>query len=710
MGVLFVCNCASGVSYTDSLFQVYKSNQTNDTAQAKILIEMGRHFLLNQPDSSMSLFKQAQSQLNLLIQNSKKSKEYSIAVEKILSKTIRYIGIAYFYKGMYPEAMQNYQNSLALCEKTGDEEGMAHCLNNIGNVQYNQGNFDQALEYYSKSLEIRTRLNDKRAMSDSYNNLGIVYINQEKPERALYYYKKSLDLKEETEDLRGMPMILMNIGIVYATMDNKVSALEYFQKALQIVTKLNDQAGIASILGNIAKLYNELGSYRKAIEYAEKSLTIAKEIQSLYDERIAYEHLSAAHDSLGLYKQSLKYYKQYKMISDSIFNAKKSEQLAQMEAVYQNEKKEQQIELQKTQLEKKEAEVMQQQAIASKQRFQRNVFIGGFGMLAIFAFIVFRNYKEKQRANKLLASQNEEILQQKEEISAQRDEIQNQNLVIERKNKMVTDSINYAKSIQSAVLPAKSNIEKLFKESFILFMPKDIVSGDFYWVAEKNGLQYFSVIDCTGHGVPGAFMSMMGITFLNEIIARPEIETPGQIMDELRKNVIRSLNQKGADKEQKDGMDMTLISFDEKNRRLQFAGAFNPIYIITTQDYDSLSIRSEADVETQNGMVHKYLYEIKGDSMPVGIHDKMRSFKTHSIEVNKEDTIILFSDGYCDQFGGPKGKKFTYRPFRELLLKNSNLPMDTQLEILESTIKKWRNNFGKKHEQIDDITVMGIKI
>ena len=270
------------------------------------------------------------------------------------------------------------------------------------------------------------------------------------------------------------------------------------------------------------------------------------------------------------------------------------------------------------------------------------------------------------------------------EMKLAEEEIKIQKEIVEHKNQEVTDSINYARNIQRAILPKLPNIKKAFPESFVLFRPRDIVSGDFYWFYERGDITITVAADCTGHGVPGAFMSMLGISFLNQIVSTSEELEPNIILDKLRSQIIKSLNQTGVFGESKDGMDMVMVAVNKETKEIKFAGANNPLYLIRENE----------------------LIETKGDKMPIAHYIKMDPFVGHTIKYKKNDAIYFFSDGFVDQFGGPKGKKFMTKRFKRLLVDNQNLSMDAQGEFLNKTIEEWKGAF----EQVDDIIVIGLKL
>jgi len=264
---------------------------------------------------------------------------------------------------------------------------------------------------------------------------------------------------------------------------------------------------------------------------------------------------------------------------------------------------------------------------------------------------------------------------------------------IEQKNKDITDSINYALRIQQAILPSKEYIDSILPENFVYFLPKDIVSGDFYWYAERGGKVFAVAADCTGHGVPGAFMSMIGSSFLNEVIIEKGESDPGKILQYLKDSIIKALKQTGGRMQQKDGMDIALCVFDLEKMEVQYAGAYNPLIIVKKGE----------------------IIETRADKMPIGIYeyDEGKTFTTHSVSLEKGDTIYIYSDGFVDQFGGPKGKKFMSKRFKQTLLDATAMGMKEQGKYLAATLEDWKSHpdqVGGESEQMDDILVIGIRV
>ncbi|MCE3278399.1 MAG: protein serine/threonine phosphatase [Bacteroidetes bacterium] len=293
---------------------------------------------------------------------------------------------------------------------------------------------------------------------------------------------------------------------------------------------------------------------------------------------------------------------------------------------------------------------------------------------------IIRHLKE----NELLQTKVTRELENK--VEERTTEINFQKKIIEQRNRDIVESIRYAKRIQEAILPEKQELLSFFPQSFIFYEPKDIVSGDFYWTLNRNDHVFYAIADCTGHGVPGGFMSMLAISLMNEIVIEKGMDEPGDILNMLRVKIILALKQTGASGENKDGMDMIFCRFNKKENTLTYAAANNPLWIVR----------------------NKEMLVFPADKQPVGVNmlEDVISFNQHTIPLQKNDIIYAITDGYADQFGGPKGKKFSHKKLKELLLSISDKDMNKQHEILAATLKEWKGNL----EQVDDISVAGIRI
>ncbi len=315
--------------------------------------------------------------------------------------------------------------------------------------------------------------------------------------------------------------------------------------------------------------------------------------------------------------------------------------------------------------------------------------------VVIVYLLIVLNSRRLVEMNKRL----EKIIKERtREIVAQKEEIEHQKETIEEILKDLNDSISYAQRIQRAILPSAEMIKDCFDEHFIIYRPRNVVSGDFFWASKLSNWVVITVADCTGHGVPGAFMSMLGVSFLNDIVRKKEIIDTGEILNQLRSYVIEALKQSGVQNSQKDGMDMSICAVNTENGTCYWSGANNPLWYV----------RKEDTAKTYHE-ISDMVSEVKADKMPVAIYIQMEKFTKHELHLKKGDRLYLFSDGYADQFGGPKGKKFMYKAMKRLVAQTANVPMTEQCEAMNKAFDGWMNTDKETFEQIDDVTVLGIK-
>ncbi|HIA10875.1 MAG TPA: HAMP domain-containing protein [Flavobacteriales bacterium] len=324
-----------------------------------------------------------------------------------------------------------------------------------------------------------------------------------------------------------------------------------------------------------------------------------------------------------------------------------------------------------------------------------------------YALLTMREdlHESEKQLERKVEERTQEVVRQKEEI--------------ELKNSEITSSIRYARRIQESILPAKEQVDKTLKDHFILYKPKDIVSGDFYWVGKANGKALVAAVDCTGHGVPGAFMSLIGNALLKESIMEHGKSKPADILNELNKLAAETMNQTFEESQVKDGMDIALCSIDFDTLEVEFSGAYNPLYIIRKRVGDNISDSTKKLVEHDNIVLKENengcdLIEVAADKFPIGVFmgEKLKSFMNHELKLEKGDTIYIFSDGYVDQFGGSNGRKFMARRLRPLLLAIQGMSMKQQNSHLDKVIETWKKPVNGKEvfDQIDDILLIGIRL
>jgi serine phosphatase RsbU (regulator of sigma subunit) len=569
------------------------------------------------------------------------------------------IGNMYSDQGKYPEAINYLMKSLKIKEDINDKSGISIAYNNIGLILELQGKIDDAIAYHLKSLKLKEELDDQLGVSFSYSNLAPLYAAKKKYTEAQDYNFKSLKIKEELGDKQGEAICLGAIGSIYMTQNKIKEALQYELKALKILEDIGDaKAQVTTCLG-LGSTYEKEHSYQEALRYYEKGLKKATEIDFKDGIRQAYGDLSSVYTNLKNYQKALDYTNLFYQEKDSLLNKEVLKQVTEINTKYQTEKKEKEIQLlTKDQLLKDKT--------LREQRVIRFALIIGLGLLFILSFTLYNRYRFKQKANTLLEQQKKEIQEQ---------------------NILITDSIDYAKTIQEAVFPSENKMMSFFPDSFVLYKPKAIVSGDFYLVGEKDNKIICTVADCTGHGIPGAFMSLLGFNMLENIIEKKNDYTPSLILNELNQKMVSTMTQDPDNNTSvKHGMDASMITIDRQTMQLQFAGAHNPLY----------QIRDNT------------LIEIKADKMSIGSYyeGKQIEFNNHTLSIREGDVFYLFSDGFPDQIGGPNRKKFYYPPFKELLVSIHKMAMTEQKHFLDQVITSWRG----ERDQTDDILVVGIRI
>lgn len=660
-----------------------------------------------------------------------------IGDKKGIAGSINNLGLIYNERGIYSKALEYYFLSLSVREEIVDKSSLPILYNNIGIVFWNQSNYAKALDYFFKSLKIKEELNDLKGSAFIYNNIGLVYQQSGDLAMALKYHNESLRLKESQGDRTGMSYSYTSLGDVYLLQKDYQKALEAYSKAEVIIKEQSNYLSLATLYINIGKLEREqgnlnlslkfllkadslfnkldnpkgsansliqisitqfkLGLKRDAINNCTRGISLAKQIGLLEYIKQGYENLYQIYESLGETTFAFNSYKTFIFFRDSLNNIEKSKEIIKVQMQGEFDQL----------LQKQKAEQDLKLAIAQgkshKQTIVANIFIFAFILTLAILTLFFLNFRQKQKHNDLLAFQKLDMERQRSELINQRDELEIQkNLVIHQRDRIMTmltdlgESIDYARKIQQALLPSDKALEILLNDYFLLFQPRESVGGDFYWVAQKDHLTFFAIADCTGHGVPGGFMSMLGVSLLNELIARPDCSSPAKILWNLRDMIIKALNQTGQDEDSQDGMDIALCMYNSQNHHLVYSGA-NLSLIISTSTPPPASDK----VYVQDNIV-----ELKPDRMPVAFYQRMENFYEHHIVLNPGDSIYLFSDGYSDQFGGPMNKKFGYITFRNLIATTAKKPFERQKNIFWNEFDKWKG----VENQTDDVIVMGVKI
>jgi len=597
------------------------------------------------------------------------------------------------FRNKNPEEALNDFSSAASCSEQGGQDdffltdiwsNMAICQQNLGNQKEMLRCFGLALQYAKNSGRTDEAARINRILASVYFNKGDNY-------HAELYCQDCIDAARESNAYNILQLCYRDYSEVLEKGNDFVKALEYYEKHLN----LRDSLNYASRLSE-QEAADRLARFESAEQRLKTELS-DEEIRTLEIKNLRAESARKENELMLLQKQQELDRSEKERLAQLVDLEKERFELNRREQEVRSLRQQQRYDslslrqkdveagALKTANQLLETEKREQQLRIEKEKQIRKMAVGiGFLMLLV-AVMILAGLISTRRKNRKLAESKRHIEKINIDLENKNIEVLKQKDIIEQKNLSITDSIQYASRIQAAVLPPAGFLSDWELENFILYKPKDIVSGDFYWGVKKKKKIIVAAGDCTGHGVPGAFMSMLGHAFLDEIVNTREIGNAASVLNILRDEIINTLKQKGTAGETRDGMDISLCIIDREAGKINFAGANNPLYLI------------------RNGKMIKH----QADRMPIGIHFiSFTPFTNQIIDIQKGDYIYLFSDGYADQFGGDLGKKFMYKPFQDLLLKNHSKPMEMQKEILDTTFEKWKGN----RDQVDDVLVIGIRL
>ncbi len=590
-----------------------------------------------------------------------KSKNSCDYFKKLFADANSNYAYAFSEIGAADSAIHYYFVSLKIYEELKNEVGIGENYNNLGYVFQQQGEYDKAKSYYQKSLDIFKKLNEPNGLSSCYNNLGYICKVQKKFSDAIDNYEKSKKISEQLNDDVGIATCQNNIGKIQLILHDTLAALKNFETSLKTFEKNNFEEGLTLTTHNIALIYYYWNQNEKALAFSEKAFEYSQKEGKPEQIRDVTSLLYKIYKKANKPELALKMHEIFIAMEDSISNEKNHVAILEQQYKYNNEKEALKHE--------------KQLAIEEEQKQRKNlILISALIVLALVLAFSFWVYKKYQTTNK-----------QKNIIELQKNEVQKQKRIIEEHQNEINDSINYAKRIQNSFMASESEFKNNFDDYFILFKPKDVVSGDFYWAHTVNQKLYLCAADSTGHGIPGAFMSLLNISLLNEALLSRNIENTNEILEFVRKILILGLKPDESGHGGNDGMDCALIKVDTSLKQIQYSGANNALWLI------------------RDGQ----LLEFNPDKMPVGRSPKSdQNFSLQTISYEKGDIVYLLTDGYPDQFGGAKGKKFMYKPLKELLTRISSLPMTEQKNKLNQEFTLWKGNL----DQVDDVCVIGIKL
>ena len=604
------------------------------------------------------------------------------ANNKVLESTaLRKLGNIYYLRYIYDKAVEYYLAALKVAEESGSKQIVAHSLNNLGNVYARMAevsnpkkNYSKALEYHLRALEIRK--NDPENRVHSLLNINNAYRGLKQYPQAIRYLEEAYAEYVARKDNNGIDLTQTSLGEIYLEWAKETSKTEYLNTAEKYFKERalgeRHSSRTSSVLVYMGEIRFLQKQWEEAIHFYQKGIELAKATNQLETIKRGSFQISSTYKETGQYKEALEYYKLYRTYKDSLLSEKSNNQITELNTKYETKKKEKDIEL----LTK---DNKLQQADMSKQQLIINVFIGILVLVIIVALILYNLFIIKKRLNIKLDNTNKLLLQKNE--------------LIEKQKENIVNSIDYAKTMQQVIIVQENDIQKIFPDSLIFYKPKDIVSGDFYWSHKTDdGKAIVAVIDCTGHGVPGAFMSIIANTLLNQIIRQTNITTPSEILSQLNYAVYNALHQNKERSLSDDGLDIALCCIDYKNKTLEYAGAQHPLYILTNGELKIV----KADI-----------YTIGGGNFPSKKGDpKSIKYTNHTLTLEAGMRLFLFTDGYIDQFGGPEKRKFGSGNLQRLLLDNKDKSISELNQIVSKTHKEWKGTVA----QTDDILFIGITI
>ncbi len=635
------------------------SKTTIPEKRATLLIDIAKSIYSSIPDSSIGYCEQAEElskNNNLEIQLG-----YSLHCES------RYL----LLKGDVKSTIEKLNKAISLFEKNKEQKGLAkaYSLKSIA-----LGRLDKSaerLEYLIKAKTIYNEIKDDEGLSGVLLNLSNAYIDLKKYDEAIQSLQERSNLN--INDKSGEFYSENHYGHIYYDLNKTEEAIFHYKKATQVAHEYKMLDSEITGLTHIAECYQKQHNNLIAKSYYFQALDLAKQSHLIVEEADALNGMINVYEQENDFKNAYTSLKRFKTIQDSLFNIEKVKSINDIEHKLQLTEKEKIIAEQNLSLEKEKVE------LASSKT--KGLMLAGILIIVGIAFLSLFYYNRRtKRLYSLIKKQKTEVEHQKE--------------IIELKNKEVMDSITYARYIQGSMLPSEKTMNTLFKENFVLYKPKDIVAGDFYWTETIDNRSFLCVGDCTGHGVPGAMVSIVACNALNRAVKEFKLTDPALIFDKVNELMQETFSK--SDYEVKDGMDAVLCVLDYESMKLYVAAAYNPVWIVSPP-----TIKTDLWEESWN------LSQITPDKQPIGkFEEDIVPFQLKTIGVEKGEMIYLFTDGYTDQFGGPKGKKFKHKQFQELLTKTAQLPAKEQKNILNQTIENWRGDL----DQVDDILVVGIRV
>lgn len=643
--LFFTCTTLHAGTGTDSLQQMLATPLT-DSLRLRVLNELS--FQIADTDLSLSLL-YAEEGLALAETLEERKQKQQILLQ---------MGLAHYRLGNYDKTLGYFRQVLHMYEEDGDQKGISKMYNNLGILYQDFDQPELSLEYYERSLELKRQFGDSSLLPSTYCNIGLIHLKLDQAEKARPYFMQALAIDHELDNKEALVYTYENLGRMYSRLNLYDSALYAYHTSLSFLQKGTGDYERAGILNSIARIYLQKKQPLQAVFFLDEAIEYGKKINTRIRLKESYQGLSEAYSLLQDYEKAYYFHKQYMALKDSIFNEEKLKKIRDIESNYQIQRRE------------KEIELLKKDALISNLNLNRNHMLNNFLYSGLFLFSIliiflYRQYKSKNTSNHLLKIQNHEI---------------------SSRNEHITSSINYARTIQEAILPQENRLLLHFPDSFVLCRPRDIVNGDFYWFYPQPDYYLLAVVDCTGHGVPGAFMTVMANSLLNQIVIDHQTHSPARILDELHHKLQNMLHSEQGFQISKDGLDLVICRLDKQANTLTYASAKRPVYHFE----------------------HGELRIFKGNKTTLGgpLSLAKQNFLEYSFSFAPGSCLYLFTDGLIDQFGEVLNKKFMHTRLKNLLVSLQKFPMQEQKRKLDEALRRWQGNL----EQTDDMLMLGIRL
>lgn len=565
-------------------------------------------------------------------------------------------GNYYFDRQQDDKGMQVFLDEIRAAEAKKDSASVSRLNYSVGVYYFYKSDIDNAIKFMTASVDVYPKSEPEIGKANSIMALGVILQNSGRHEESVLYQKQALKIKEDAGAWDQLPVSYTNLAELLYEIGQKEEGYSLLDRSMRVADSLDIKKSYFYALFVKGEMFVKEKKFAEAIPLIKAAIAFWEETNSWKDLTRGYSQLAAAYRGANMPFEAMEAMNSYIMLKDSVFKVDQQNSANDLAAKYESDKKELQI-----QQEKEAKEFAQKEkSLNEEAEKMRLIVFAIIGVILIVNLIYFyKRYKSQRKDKELIAIQKEQI---------------------EARSQEIMDSIIYAKRIQAAILPRESKVKKLLPDSFIYYNPKDVVAGDFYWLEEVSDGILLAAADCTGHGVPGAMVSVVCNNSLNRAVQQMGVTNPADVLNKTRELVADEFNK--SEENLKDGMDIALCKFS--GNKLFFAGAHNPLWIIRDGEW----------------------IEFKGDKQPIGAFEKEFPFTSHETEIRKNDLIYIFTDGFSDQFGGSKGKKYKSANFKNLLLKIHHLPMQNQLQELTSTFEKWRGDL----DQVDDVCVIGVRV